>query len=61
MVVGGVTLIAFTLWEIYADLKEPLLPMHLFKNFAWVAACILLGLGARYGPLYYFDLSPLVD
>lgn len=48
IVVGGVTLIAFALWEIYADLKEPLLPMHLFKNFAWVVSCILLGIGARY-------------
>lgn len=46
MVVGGVTLVAFALWEIYADLKEPLLPMHLFKNFAWVVSCLLLGLGA---------------
>jgi hypothetical protein len=47
MVVGGVTIIAFALWEAFANLKEPLLPVHLFKNVAWVAACILLGLGAR--------------
>jgi hypothetical protein len=48
MVIGGVTLISFALWEVYADLKEPLLPVHLFKNFAWVVSCILLGIGARY-------------
>jgi hypothetical protein len=48
MITGGITVIAFGLWETYAKLEEPLLPMHLFKNFAWVTACILLGLGARY-------------
>ena len=48
MVVGGLVIVAFALWELYADLKEPLLPMHLFRNFSWVAACILLGLGARF-------------
>jgi len=47
MVVGGFILIIFALWEACADLKEPLLPLHLFKNIHWVAACILLGLGAR--------------
>jgi len=47
MVIGGITIIAFALWEVYANLKEPLLPVHLFKNVEWVAACILLGLGAR--------------
>jgi Fungal trichothecene efflux pump (TRI12) len=47
MVIGGVILIVFALWESYANLKEPLLPLHLFKNIRWVAACILLGLGAR--------------
>ena len=47
MVVGGLVTIAFILWETFAkQLKEPLLPMHLFKNFAWVSACVLLGLGA---------------
>ena len=47
MVIGGIILVVFVLWEMYAKLKEPLLPIHLFKNFAWVVACILLGLGAR--------------
>lgn len=48
LVIGAVSLIAFVSWEAYAKLKEPLLPLHLFKNFAWVTSCILLGLGARY-------------
>jgi hypothetical protein len=46
-IIGGLTLIAFALWEVYADLKEPLLPIHLFKNTGWTVSCILLGLGAR--------------
>ncbi|OAG09823.1 MFS general substrate transporter [Paraphaeosphaeria sporulosa] len=50
MVVGGLVLIAFALWECFAPLKEPLLPMHLFKNVAWVVACVLLGIGAM---IYY--------
>lgn len=47
MVVGGVIIVLFVLWECYGNLKEPLLPIHLFKNFSWVVACVLLGLGAR--------------
>lgn len=46
-VVGGVTLIAFFLYESFAQLKQPVVPMHLFKNIQWVAAVILLALGAR--------------
>lgn len=47
LVVGAFTLLAFALWETYANLEEPLLPVHLFKNVGWVVSCILLGLGAR--------------
>ncbi|CAK7198048.1 hypothetical protein SEUCBS139899_000706 [Sporothrix eucalyptigena] len=54
IVIGAVTLIAFVLWEIYAPLREPLIPMHLFKNIEWVAACVLLGLGA--GVYYAFAI-----
>lgn len=43
-------LVAFVLWEIYAPLQEPLVPMKLFKDAGWVAACVLLGLGAA---VYY--------
>ncbi|KAF2692137.1 TRI12-domain-containing protein [Lentithecium fluviatile CBS 122367] len=50
MVSGGITLIIFVLWEMYAKLEEPLLPINLFKNFAWVVSCIPLGLGSS---IYY--------
>lgn len=50
IIVGTLCLVTFTLWEIYAPLKEPLVPMHLFKNTGWVAATILLALGARQVP-----------
>jgi MFS family permease len=52
--VGGVTLIVFVLWESYAPIKEPLVPMHLFKNIEWVSAVVLLGLGA--GVYYAFAI-----
>jgi MFS family permease len=51
---GVVGLIVFTLWEIYAPLKEPLIPMHLFKNMEWTSSVILLGLGA--GIYYAFSI-----
>ncbi|KAI6778746.1 MFS general substrate transporter [Emericellopsis cladophorae] len=50
MVIGFLALVAFACWETFAKLDEPLLPMHLFKNFKWVVACVLLGLGAS---IYY--------
>ena len=54
-IVGGfVVLVLFVLWECYAPLKEPLIPMHLFKSGRWVSACVLLGLGA--GVYYAFAI-----
>lgn len=50
IVSGFVGLVVFVLWESFANLKEPLVPMHLFKNGSWVAATILSGLGAS---VYY--------
>ena len=50
IVAGFVGLVVFVLWETFAKLKEPLVPMHLFKNGSWVAATILSGLGAS---VYY--------
>ena len=50
IVIGGLTLAAFVLWEIYAPLREPLVPMHLFRSMKWVASVVLLGLGAA---VYY--------
>lgn len=46
LVVGGVTLIAFVLYECYMPLVDPLIPMHLFRNMgmytsAYFLLCIL--------------------
>ncbi|KAH7028973.1 fungal trichothecene efflux pump-domain-containing protein [Microdochium trichocladiopsis] len=46
IVVGLVTLVLFVLWETFAKLKEPLVPMNLFSNYSWNASVILTGLGA---------------
>lgn len=58
IVVGGAVLAIFVLWEIYAPVKEPLVPMHLFKNIRWVAAVILLSIGA--GVVSDSDLSDII-
>lgn len=50
IVAGFVGLALFVLWESFAKLKEPLVPMHLFKNHAWNTATVLSGLGAS---VYY--------
>lgn len=50
IVLGALILVAFGLWEVYAPLKEPVVPIKLFKNIHWVSACVLLGLGAS---IYY--------
>lgn len=47
LLVGAAILAVFVLWEIYGPMEEPLVPMKLFKDLGWVAACVLLGLGAR--------------
>jgi hypothetical protein len=50
IVVGFLTLVGFVLWEVYGDLKEPLLPMHLFLNRGWVVSVVLWSIGAA---IYY--------
>lgn len=50
LIIGGVCLIALAFYEIYAPLKEPLIPVHLFKNRGWVVANLLLAFGAS---VYY--------
>jgi hypothetical protein len=50
IVVGVVALALFIIWESYMNLKEPLVPMYIFKNGAWVAATITTGLCAS---VYY--------
>jgi MFS family permease len=54
IVLGFATMVAFVLYECYAHIKEPLIPMHLFKNGRWVSAVVLLGLGA--GVYYAFSI-----
>lgn len=54
IVIGFAVLVVFVLWECYAPIKEPLIPMHLFRNGRWVAAVVLLGLGA--GVYYAFSI-----
>ncbi|KXJ90089.1 fungal trichothecene efflux pump [Microdochium bolleyi] len=54
IVSGFAVMVVFVLWEIYAPLKEPLVPMHLFRNGQWVSAVVLLGLGA--GVYYAFAI-----
>lgn len=50
IVLGFTTLAAFGLWEAYASLKQPLLPMHLFRDRDWVVGMLLLSFGAS---VYY--------
>ncbi|KAF1938796.1 MFS general substrate transporter [Clathrospora elynae] len=50
IVVGLLALVAFVLWECFMDLREPLVPMHIFNNYSWNASVILTGLGAS---IYY--------
>lgn len=45
IVIGGVAVIAFCFWEAYAPIKEPLIPPHLLKSWAWFATVMNLSLG----------------
>ena len=36
--------IAFVCWEIFADLRGPLVPIHLFKETQWLAMICLIGM-----------------
>jgi hypothetical protein len=46
IITGFFALVAFALYELYVDLKEPLIPMHLFKNLPWVSDIWMLACGA---------------
>lgn len=46
IVIGALSLIGFFCWETFAPLKEPLVPMRLFKNRGWASSAILAGIGA---------------
>lgn len=46
IVVGFCALVAFVVWEIWAPLSEPLIPVSLFAHRPWVVSVILSGIGA---------------
>jgi len=46
IVIGFATLVSFVLWELYAPLEEPLVPVALFTHRPYVVSVILAGLGA---------------
>lgn len=50
IVVGFFALVAFVIYEALMPLKEPLVPMDLFKNIPWVATMMVVALGAS---VYY--------
>ncbi len=50
IVIGFFSLVAFVLYEALVPLKEPLVPMYLFKNIPWVATMLVVALGAS---VYY--------
>jgi ATP/ADP translocase len=50
IVIGFFALVAFVFYEALMPLKEPLVPMHVFKNIPWVATMMVVALGAS---VYY--------
>lgn len=50
IIIGFLTLAAFIAWEAYANPKQPLLPLHLFRNFQWVAMIFTLAISVT---VYY--------
>ncbi|KAK4934571.1 hypothetical protein LTR10_024207 [Elasticomyces elasticus] len=50
IVVGGPALIVFVVWELYARLAEPLVPITLLADTGWTAAVVISGLAAS---VYY--------
>ena len=50
IIIGAICLVGLFAYESFRHLKEPLIPMHLFKDKGWVAAVISLSLGAS---VYY--------
>lgn len=50
LVIGFLCIVALFVYETYVDLKEPLIPIHFFKNKGWVASMLSLSLAAS---VYY--------
>jgi hypothetical protein len=53
IIVGFFALVAFAIYELVVDLKEPLMPMRLFRNLSWVASIWMLACAAS----VYFAFS----
>lgn len=54
IIIGFSSLVAFVCWELFMDLKEPLVPMSLFRHRPWVVSALLTGIGAG---VYYAGAS----
>ncbi len=50
IVIGFFVIVAFVLWETYGNLKEPMMPIHVFADRGWNITIILWALGAA---IYY--------
>lgn len=50
VIIGFALLVVLLVYESKVDLKEPLIPMQLFRNRGWNASCLILGVGAT---VYY--------
>ncbi|EXJ78178.1 hypothetical protein A1O3_09339 [Capronia epimyces CBS 606.96] len=50
MVIGLLMLVGFVLWEAWATLQEPMLPLHLFKQRGFASAVLMVSIGAS---VYY--------
>lgn len=50
MIIGLVMLIAFALYETFANLKEPMMPIHLFKEPGYASSVMMVSIGAS---VYY--------
>ncbi|OAL50140.1 MFS general substrate transporter [Pyrenochaeta sp. DS3sAY3a] len=46
IIIGFSCLVAFACWECFVPLREPLVPLSLFRNRHWVVSAILTGIGA---------------
>lgn len=54
IVIGFSCLVAFACWEWFVPLREPLVPLTLFRNRYWVVSAVLTGIGAG---LYFSGAS----
>lgn len=50
MIIGAVMLVVFALYESFAKLKEPMMPVHLFKEPGYASAVMMVSIGAS---VYY--------